>query len=182
VQIQFCSRRGMQDWLDRGWELFVATVYSRRLTSEASLGLSSEWSCGCNLSWLWWYSERFVVITKQLQAAKCSLSSQLFGHIFTILRFSYCCTQYKQTFFLLVCSSQGPLRIFCLISISDQITKQLSDHSSNSSRIRTLFCHLENHWTSPRVSQSDSYGIIIQTSLCWTNGNKRRISYFFAIV
>jgi hypothetical protein len=26
---------------------------------------------------LWWYSERFVVITMQLQAAKCSLSSQL---------------------------------------------------------------------------------------------------------
>jgi hypothetical protein len=30
---------------------------------------------------LWWFSERFVAITKQLQAAKCSLNSQLFGHI-----------------------------------------------------------------------------------------------------
>jgi hypothetical protein len=33
----------------------------------------------------WWYSERFLVITRQLQAAKCSLRSQLFGHTFTLL-------------------------------------------------------------------------------------------------
>jgi hypothetical protein len=59
----------------------------------------------------WWYSERFVVITRQLLAAKCSLSSQLFGHIFTLLenlRFPYCCTPCKQTFVRLVCSSLGP--------------------------------------------------------------------------
>jgi hypothetical protein len=59
----------------------------------------------------WWYSERFVVITRPLEAAKCSLSSQLFGHIFTLLenlRFPYCCTQCKQTFVRLVCSSLGP--------------------------------------------------------------------------
>jgi hypothetical protein len=43
----------------------------------------------------WWYSERFVVITRQLQAAKCSLISQLFGHVCTLLenlRFPYWCT------------------------------------------------------------------------------------------
>jgi hypothetical protein len=60
---------------------------------------------------LWWYSERFVVITRQLLAAKCSLSRQLFGHIFTLLenlRFPYCCTPCKQTFVRLVCSSLGP--------------------------------------------------------------------------
>jgi hypothetical protein len=60
---------------------------------------------------LWWYSERFVVITRQLQAAKCSLSSQLFGHIFTLLenlRFPYCCTQGQQKFVRLVCSALGP--------------------------------------------------------------------------
>jgi hypothetical protein len=59
----------------------------------------------------WWYSERFVVITRQLQAAKCSLSSQPFGHKFTLLenlRFPYCCTPCKQTFVWLVCSSLGP--------------------------------------------------------------------------
>jgi hypothetical protein len=33
----------------------------------------------------WWNSERFGVITRQLQAAKCSLSCQRFGHIFTLL-------------------------------------------------------------------------------------------------
>jgi hypothetical protein len=33
----------------------------------------------------WWNSERFVVITRQLQAAKCSLSCQLFRHIFILL-------------------------------------------------------------------------------------------------
>jgi hypothetical protein len=46
----------------------------------------------------WWYSVRFVVITRQLQADKCSLSSQLFGPIFPLLedlRFLYCCTQCK---------------------------------------------------------------------------------------
>jgi hypothetical protein len=60
---------------------------------------------------LWWYSGRFVVITRQLQAAKCSLSRQRFGHIFILLenlRFPYCCTQRKQTFVRLVCSSLGP--------------------------------------------------------------------------
>jgi hypothetical protein len=60
---------------------------------------------------LWWYSERFVVITRQLQSAKCSLSSQPFGHIFTLLenlRFPYCCTHCKQMFVRLVCSSLGP--------------------------------------------------------------------------
>jgi hypothetical protein len=59
---------------------------------------------------LWWYSERFVVITRQLQAAKCSLS-QRFGHIFTLLenlRFPYCCTQCQQTLVRLVCYSLGP--------------------------------------------------------------------------
>jgi hypothetical protein len=59
----------------------------------------------------WWYSERFVVITSQLQAANCSLSSQLFGHVFTLLgnlRIPYRCTQCKQTFVSLVCSSLGP--------------------------------------------------------------------------
>jgi hypothetical protein len=33
-------------------------------------------------------SERFVVITGQLQAAKCSLSCQLFRHIFNFLHFN----------------------------------------------------------------------------------------------
>jgi hypothetical protein len=33
----------------------------------------------------WWNSERFVVITRQLQAAKCSLSFQLFRHILNLL-------------------------------------------------------------------------------------------------
>jgi hypothetical protein len=58
-----------------------------------------------------WYSERFVVITRQLQAAKCSPRSQLFGHVFTLLenlRFPYCCTQCKQMFVRLLCSSLGP--------------------------------------------------------------------------
>jgi hypothetical protein len=35
----------------------------------------------------WWNSERFVVITRQLQAAKCSLSRQLFHHIFNLSGF-----------------------------------------------------------------------------------------------
>jgi hypothetical protein len=35
----------------------------------------------------WWNSERFVVITRQLQAVKCSLSCQLFRHIFDLLDF-----------------------------------------------------------------------------------------------
>jgi hypothetical protein len=63
------------------------------------------------LNYLFWYSERFVVITRQLQAAKCSLSSQLFGHIFTLLenlRFPYCCSRCKPTFVRLVRSSLGP--------------------------------------------------------------------------
>jgi hypothetical protein len=34
---------------------------------------------------LWWNSERFVVIIRQLQAAKCSLSCQLFHHMFNLL-------------------------------------------------------------------------------------------------
>jgi hypothetical protein len=57
------------------------------------------------------YSERFLVITRQLQAAKCSLSSQLFGHTFTLLenlRFPYCSTQFKETFVRFACSSLGP--------------------------------------------------------------------------
>jgi hypothetical protein len=67
----------------------------------------------CSRMARWWYSESFVVITRQLQAAKCSLSSQLSGHIFTLLenlRFPYCCTPCKQTFVtgILVCSSLGP--------------------------------------------------------------------------
>jgi hypothetical protein len=33
----------------------------------------------------WWYSERFEVNTRQLQAAMCALSSQLFGSVFTLL-------------------------------------------------------------------------------------------------
>jgi hypothetical protein len=37
------------------------------------------------LSALWWNSERFVVITRQLKTAKCSLSCQLFSHIFNLL-------------------------------------------------------------------------------------------------
>jgi hypothetical protein len=64
-----------------------------------------------SLSALWWYSERFVVITRQLKTAKCSLNSQLFGLIFTLLenlQFPYCCPQCKQTFVILVCSSLGP--------------------------------------------------------------------------
>jgi hypothetical protein len=35
----------------------------------------------------WWNSEKFAVITRQLQAAKCSLSCQLFCHIFNLLDF-----------------------------------------------------------------------------------------------
>jgi hypothetical protein len=35
----------------------------------------------------WWNSERFVVITRQLQAAKCSLSWQLFRHVVNLLDF-----------------------------------------------------------------------------------------------
>jgi hypothetical protein len=70
-----------------------------------------------------WYSERFVVNTRQLQAAKCALSNQLFGHIFTLLenlRFPYCCTQCQQTFVrLVVCSSLGPCIKNLLISVGD---------------------------------------------------------------
>jgi hypothetical protein len=37
------------------------------------------------VSWiLWWNSERFVVLTKQLQAAKCSLSCQICRHFFIL--------------------------------------------------------------------------------------------------
>jgi hypothetical protein len=46
----------------------------------------------------WWNPERFVVITRQLQAAKCSLRCQLFHQIFILLknlRFQHCCTQRK---------------------------------------------------------------------------------------
>jgi hypothetical protein len=49
----------------------------------------------------WWNSERFGVITRQLQAAKCSLSSQIFLYIFILLenlRLQYCCTQCVETF------------------------------------------------------------------------------------
>jgi hypothetical protein len=51
----------------------------------------------------------------------------------------YCCTQCKQTFFLDLCALHWvhASRIFYLIPLV--ITKQLSDHSSNSSRIRTLY-------------------------------------------
>jgi hypothetical protein len=80
---------------------YAAPVQERK---SCSPGISKK-------NYLWWYSKRFVVITRQLQAAKCALTSQLFGHIFTLLeslRFPYCSSQCKQTFVWLLCSSMGP--------------------------------------------------------------------------
>jgi hypothetical protein len=55
----------------------------------------------------WWNSERFVVITRQLQAAKCSLTCQLlvtYSLYLKICHSPFCCTRCKQTFFRFVCS------------------------------------------------------------------------------
>jgi hypothetical protein len=69
---------------------------------------------------LWWNSERFVVITRQLQAAKCSLSCQLFRHIFNFLHFNTVTLNVNKRLLDLSALYWAHVsRIFCLISISD---------------------------------------------------------------
>jgi hypothetical protein len=68
------------------------------------------------------------VITRQLQAAKCSLCSQLFRYIFTLL----------ENFPTVVLNVNNVLLGLCALHWVLVITKQLSDHSSNSLRLRTL--------------------------------------------
>jgi hypothetical protein len=80
------------------------------------------------------------VITRQLQAAKCSLSCQLFYHILYSHYWKIC------DFPTVVLNLNKRLLDLpalqwdhaSFVQFPPVITKQLSDHSSNSSRIRTL--------------------------------------------
>jgi hypothetical protein len=106
-----------------------------------STDINSIFFYPCNDRVLRWYSKRFVVITKQLQAAKCSLSSQLFGHILTLLYLKICdfptvvLTINKCFLDLCTLHRVHASRIFQFPLV---INKQISDHSRNSSGIRTL--------------------------------------------
>jgi hypothetical protein len=75
------------------------------------------------------------VITRQLRAAKCSKLPTFSSHI-QFLPFQYCYTQCKQKFVRFVCSSLGTCVKHFLLNFR-HFAAYCSDHSSNSSRIRT---------------------------------------------
>jgi hypothetical protein len=89
-------------------------------------------------------SERFVVITRQLQAGKYSLSCQLFSHIFILLEnllydFRTVALSLKKRLFDLPALHWAHESV-SFVWFPLVITKQLSDQSSNSSRIRRQYC------------------------------------------
>jgi hypothetical protein len=73
-------------------------------------------------TFMWWNSERFVVITKQLQAVKCSLSCQLFRHRFNLLDVDTVVLDVnKRLLDLSALHGVHASRILFLISVSDQL-------------------------------------------------------------